>query len=132
MKTTTRAVAAGILVWVLGALVYAASYFMPLMDDLDLQSNIALSISLIPFAWIGASIYYRKDDKTHGILVGSIMVLSAIILDGFITVPFMIIPYGGSYSSFFMAPGFWMIAFEYLMIIILYWRLKVKPSIIRS
>ncbi len=129
---TKRAILAGVLVWVLGVGVFTMSYFMPVMDDLDLQSNIALSISLIPFAWIGASIYYRKDNKAHGFKVGFVMVMSAIILDGLITVPFMIIPYGGSYSSFFIAPGFWMIVFEYLIVIILYWRLKVKPSFIQS
>ncbi len=125
---TTRAILCGILVWILGVSAFTASYFLPLMEDLDLQSNIVLSISLVPFAWLGASIYYRKDRKTQGIKLGSVMVSSAIILDGLITVPFLIIPNGGSYSSFFSAPSFWIIALEYLMVIILYWQFKIKPS----
>ena len=126
-----RAVLSGILVWILGVSVFTTSYFLPFMKDLDLQSNIALSLSLIPFAWLGAGFYYRKDRKTNGIKLGFIMVLSAIILDGLITVPFMIMPYGGTYSSFFTAASFWIIAFEYLMVINLYWRFKIKPTLIQ-
>jgi len=106
------------------------SYFVPLLDDLDLQSNLALSIGIIPFAWLGASIYYRKDTQTHGIKVGALMVLTAIILDGLFTVPFIVIPYGGSYVSFYTAPAFWIIALEYLLVVIVYWRLKVNLSFI--
>lgn len=129
---TKRAILCGILVWILGVSVFTISYFLPLMEDLDLQSNIALSISIIPFALLGAVIYYRRDHKTNGIKLGFVMVLSAVILDGLITVPFMIIPNGGSYSSFFTASSFWIIAFEYLMIIILYWQFKIKPTLIQS
>ncbi len=129
---TIRATATGILVWILGVSVFTVSYFVPLMEDPDLQANIALAISLLPFAWLGASIYYRKGPETHGAKVGIIMVATAIILNGIITIPFMIIPYGGSYFSFFTATSFWLITFEYLMVVLLYWRIMVKPELIQS
>ncbi|MEP1097437.1 MAG: DUF5367 family protein [Cyclobacteriaceae bacterium] len=118
----------GSLIWLLGASIYSASYFIPILEDLELQANIILAIGLIPAAWFGAGLYFKKEHNYSGVKVGVTMVLTAIALDAIITVPYLIIPYGGSYMHFFTAPAFWLIAMEYFIIIVLYSRLKTKRN----
>lgn len=127
-----RAILIGGFIWILGSSFYAASYLFPFLDDLELQANLVLAIALIPNAWLGAKIYYKKANM-HGVKAGMIMLVTAIFLDATITVPYLIIPQGGDYQSFFSASAFWLIAFEYLMIIILYWKYRSRTSsIIKS
>ena len=125
---TLKVILIGALIWALGASIYSASYFISILEDLELQANLILAIGLIPIAWFGAGIYFKKVHHAHGIKVGVTMVLTAVALDAIITVPFLIIPYGGSYISFFTAPAFWFIAMEYLMVILLYSKLKGKHN----
>ncbi len=68
-----------------------------------------------------------KRDKTNGLIVGLTMVITALILDAIINVPFVIIPHGGSYLEFFTSVMLWDIVIKYIVIIFLYWRIKVKP-----
>ena len=98
------------------------------MEDPDLQANIVLMVAIIPAAYIGAHFYYKRGHKTHGVLLGGIMFLGAILLDAIITVPVFIIPNGGNHISFFTDLGFWFIGFEYVGIITAYWQFNVtKP-----
>ena len=39
-----------IIVWTLGVIAFVASYFVPVLDDSDLQANWVLSLALIPAA----------------------------------------------------------------------------------
>lgn len=126
-----RAIIVGGFIWILGSSFYAASYLFPFLENQELQANLVLALAIIPNAWLGAHIYY-KGANIHGLIFGIIAVLTAILLDAIITVPYIIIPQGGSYQDFFSAPAFWLIAFEYLMVIILYWRIKVRPSLIQA
>jgi hypothetical protein len=41
----------------------------------------------------------------------------AIMLDATITVPVLIMPYGGNHISFFTDPGFWLTAVEYVSVV---------------
>lgn len=123
---TVRAIIIGGFIWILGASFFTASYFIPLLDDLELQANLALAIAMVPNAWLGASIYYRQGANTHGLKLGAVVVLTAILLDAIITVPYLIVPNGGSYLNFFGAPAFWLIVAEYLLIVLSYWYFKVK------
>ena len=127
-----KAIIIGGYIWILGASFYTASYFIPFLDDLEVQANLVLAISLIPNAWLGASIYYRQGANTHGLKLGAIVVLTAILLDAIITVPYLIIPNGGSYQGFFGAPAFWLIVVEYLLIVFGYWYFKVNQRIIEA
>lgn len=52
------------------------------------------------------------------------MFLVAMVLDALITVPFLIMPYGGTYLSFFSDPGFWLIAVEYISVVAAYWQIE--------
>ncbi|SMO32427.1 hypothetical protein SAMN06265379_10123 [Saccharicrinis carchari] len=126
-----RAIIVGGIIWILGSSFYAASYLFPLLNDPELQADLVLAVAIIPNAWLGAHIFYRKSNLS-GPKLGAIVVLTAIILDALITVPYLIVPQGGTYYSFFSAPAFWLIAFEYLMVVVLYWHFRVKSSLAKS
>lgn len=113
-----------ILVWSLGVMAFVGSYFVQVLEDPDLQANWVLSIALIPAALLGAHIYYRKGHQTNGFILGISMFLVAMVLDAIFTVPFLIMPYGGNYSSFFTDPGFWLIAVEYISVVAAYWQIE--------
>ena len=129
---TLRALLTAIAVWIGGVGTFIASYYVPLMDNLDLQANIALSLSLIPLGWLGSRSYYSKYNSPKGYLFGFIMVLTAIVLDALLTVPLLVLPLGGTYLDFFGAAGFWFIALEYYLVVLLYWYVRVKPGTIKS
>lgn len=112
-------------VYILGMLAFVGSYFVPIMDDADLQANMVLMIAIIPAAFLGAHLYYRRGNATNGLVLGSTMFLSAMVLDAIITVPVFIVPNGGSHLTFFGDPGFWLIALEYAAVVALYWKMKV-------
>jgi hypothetical protein len=113
-----------LIVYVIGVSAFVGSYFFPVMADADLQANWVLSIVLIPAATLGAHIYYRKGHQTNGFVLGIAMFLVAMVLDAIITVPFLIIPNGGSYVSFYTDPGFWLIAVEYTSVVAAYWQIE--------
>lgn len=117
-------VISAVIIWSLGVTGFVASYFVPVMSDLDLQANWTLSLVLIPAALLGAHIYYRKGHKTNGFALGLYMFLICMVLDALITVPFFIMPYGGSYLSFFTDLGFWLIAVEIISVVAAYWQIE--------
>ncbi|MEP2935460.1 MAG: DUF5367 family protein [Gilvibacter sp.] len=120
-----RAIVIGIAIWIIGILLYSISYYVPILDNLDTQANLVLFVAVIPLVWLGTHFYYKKDDKTHGYLVGQTMLLTAVALDALITVPFFVMPRGGSHYSFFTSIGFWIIAAEFLVVASLYWYARI-------
>tara|TARA_R110002072_G_scaffold289032_1_gene455822 strand:+ start:1600 stop:1995 length:396 start_codon:yes stop_codon:yes gene_type:complete len=129
---TTHAILLGIAIWIIAILFYSISYAIPILENPDTQANVILFIVVMPLVWIASSRYYKKGSKTHGYLVGQTFLLTAAALDALITVPFFIIPNGGTHYSFFTSLGFWIIAFEFLTVAILYWYTRVysKDSIV--
>ncbi len=123
-----HALISSLVVYIIGILVFVGSYFVPIIDDPDLQANIALMVAIIPAAYAGAYLYYRRGYKTHGFLLGTVLFSSAIILDAIITVPVFIIPFGGNHLTFFGDPGFWLIGFEYVTVVAAYWKFKVAKQ----
>ncbi len=117
-----------LLVYALGIIAFVGSYFVPIMENPDLQANIVLMGAIIPAAYLGAYMYYRRGNTTHGLVLGSVLFSSAIILDAAITVPVFILPNGGNYFTFFGDPGFWLIGFEYVVIVSTYWKFKVAKQ----
>lgn len=117
-----------LVIYGLGIVSFVGSYFVPIMKDPDLQANLVLMAALIPAAYTGAYLYYRRGNTTHGVVLGSVLFLSAIVLDAIITVPVFIIPNGGNHLTFFGDPGFWLIGVEYVVIVAAYWKFNVaKP-----
>ena len=125
---TLRALFIGVLIWVAGVGIFLASYFLPIMENRDLQANIVLSLAIIPLVWLGAKFYYKKDLSTSGLLVGVLMLLTSAVLDALITVPFMMQPYGISHYDFFTEPGFWLIALEFVITTMVYRYARVRPK----
>ncbi|QLG45859.1 DUF5367 family protein [Costertonia aggregata] len=121
----TRVISIGILIWIIGVSLYALSFYVPLLEDAEQQANIWLSIVIVPVVWYGAKLYYRNSINTHGLRVGLIFFIISAVLDALITVPFTVLPYGGTYSDFFIDFGFWFIGLEFITTTTLYWYLKV-------
>ena len=129
---TKRAILLGIAICVIGILCYSISFYIPILENAETQANIVLFIVVMPLVWLGCSFYYKKEYKTHGYKVGQTMLLTAVALDALITVPFFVIPNGGNHYSFFTSLGFWIIAFEFLVVAVLYWYTRVYPNTITS
>ena len=115
---------AGLIVYLIGINFFICSYYLALLEDLELQSNIILAIVIIPAAILGTRFYHHKVAKTNGLLLGITMFGIAVILDAIITVPFFIIPAGGNHYEFFTNPWFWYIALEYMLSVVIYSQLK--------
>ena len=114
------AIISACVIWTLAVLAFITSYFVPILPDPDLQANWVLSIALIPSAFIGTHLYYRRGHSTNGLVLGISMFLVAMILDATITVPFLVMPLGGDHISFFTDVGFWLIAMEYISAVVAY------------
>ena len=127
MKTRS-AVAIGALIWFLGVLAFSVSFYVPVLEDMELQANLVLCIAVLPLVWLGARFYYRKGVRTHGFVLGIIFFATAALLDALITVPILILPHGGSYYEFFTDMGFWGIALEFVGTAVLYWYFNVKRT----
>ena len=128
---TKYAILLGICIWIIAILFYLISYAIPILENPETQANVVLFVVVMPLVWFACSIYYKLDKKTHGLKVGQTMLLTAVALDALITVPFFVMPNGGNHYSFFTSIGFWIIAFEFLVVASLFWYARVysKDSI---
>ena len=125
---TVKALAIGSFVWILGVSAFSILYMLPIMEDRYLQANIGLALVVPPLVWLGTWIYYKREKFTHGLKLGLLMLMASATLDALITVPILIIPYGGSYASFFGSLDFWLIAIEFILVSLTYWYLHVRPK----
>jgi uncharacterized RDD family membrane protein YckC len=125
---TIRAILIGIVIWFLAVSAFTLSFFIPWLDDVELQANLFVGLALIPLSWYGAKFYFLAEQKTPGLKVGLLLLLTGVILDATITVPFLVIPAGGSFYQFFTDLSFWIIGAEYLIVVGLYYRIKVRPQ----
>ena len=120
-----RTIGFGLLIWIIGVMLYALSFYVQIIDNAEQQATIWLSIVIIPVVLFGTKLYYKKGDATHGVWVGLVFFITSGILDALITVPFTVLPYGGTYADFFIDFGFWFIGLEFIATTILYWYIKV-------
>ena len=123
-----RAIIIGVGIWAMAVTCYTLSYQFQILENADQQANMVLFTVVMPLVWLGAHLYYKNDDTTHGYAVGQVFLLVAAFLDALITVPLFIIPNGGSHYSFFTDLGFWMIAIELVGVAVLYYYLMVFPK----
>ena len=112
----TRAIIIAMGIWVLGVTAFSLSYYFPLLNDLDLQSNLVLAIVLIPLAILGTKWYYKKSTDKKPFKVAIMMFLTLACLDALFTVPFLMQPIGLDYSDFFLDYSFWLIALEFIAV----------------
>ena len=127
-----RAIVIGIGIWGLGVGAYIGSFFIPLMENPEEQAHLVLFLVVMPLVWFGSKLYYKVGQRTHGYWVGQSFLLTAAALDALITVPFLVIPNGGSHYEFFTSLGFWTIAFEFLSIAVLYYYIKVYTKAVKT
>ncbi|WP_435623353.1 DUF5367 family protein [Flagellimonas sp.] len=123
---TLRTIGIGTLIWILGVTLYTLSFFVPVIENLELQANLVLFVMIIPLVWMGCTLYYRNNREAHGLLLGLVFFGISAILDALITVPFLVVPAGGSYQSFFFDINFWLIGLEFILVTVLYWNFKVN------
>lgn len=122
----TRTIGFGILIWIVGVTLYTLSFYIPLLEDADQQANIWLSIVILPVVWFASKLYYRNEVTTHGFWTGLVFFITSALLDALITVPFLILPYGGTYFDFYIDFAFWGIGIEFVTTVTLYWYFKVN------
>lgn len=121
-----RAILFGALVWLLIFITFGLLDSIPIIKDSLNQQALIVGILIIPFAIVGASLFYRNSNKENGVIVGLIMVATALLLDSLITVPFIEIPNGGSYKSFYSYPFLWLLVLINMATVYFYWSLKIK------
>ena len=121
-----HAIISSLIIYVIGISSYLGSYFVPFMEDQELQANLVLMVAVVPAVLFGAYLYYRKGYMTNGLSLGVVMFLGAMFLDAIITVPLFIMPHGGNHLSFFGDPGFWFIAIEYVGVVVLYSAIRLR------
>ncbi len=121
-----RTIASGAMIWVFIFCTFTIMSFIPVVQKSEVQQNLILYVVLIPIVIFWAKFYYKKGDKTNGLLLGGIMALVGLVLDFFITVPVVIVPQGGNYMSFYANPLLWITTIEFILITYFYWKMKVK------
>ena len=127
---TIRAILIGIIIWILGVSVYTISFYLPLLENEELQANLILFIAVIPLVWNGSALYYKKDKETHGIWIGLMFLAVSAFFDALITVPVFMKPNGVSHFEFFTDLGFWGIAMVFISVVVMYYRLKVRKQFV--
>lgn len=123
-----RAVFSGILVWIAVSLSFYLLEQILFVKDSFFWQSFMVTIWIVFFAIGAAKFYYSKKYKMSGLQLGIIMSLTALFLDVFITVPFVEIPNGRSYESFFSSPVLWILAFVNAFSVFL-WRKQNNQNI---
>lgn len=127
---TKRAILTGSLIWLSIAIAFTTLSFAPAVMNSQLLQGLIIGSILIPASTLGAFIYFKKEKRTSGFKIGIVMAITALALDVFITVPFFEIPLnGGSYATFFSNPLLWILIIENILVVHIYWSLRVKPSL---
>ena len=99
-----RAIKTGIVVWVTIFIEWSIIIFAPILKDLGNWQYLLHYIILIPIIYYALQYYYKTKDKENGFLVGTVILLTGIILDAIITVPLFTIPQGVGYLEFYLNP----------------------------
>ncbi|WP_083370380.1 DUF5367 family protein [Flavobacterium frigidimaris] len=99
---------------------------IPIIKDLFLVQAFIVMICLLFYAFLAAQFYYKKKYKTNGMIVGFVLSGTALLLDFLITVPFIEIPNGRSYQSFFSTPVVWIMVLITIFTVYFYWKIKIK------
>jgi len=131
MKTLNTLIA-GFTIWALAVFVIIVSPLFTLLENPELQANILLSLALPFIIRLVAGKYFKKHPTAFGLLPGIALLSVGIALDALITVPFLIVPLGGTYADFFLAPIFWVIVVEYLVLVVFVSRKSYKHTILKT
>ncbi|WP_166924038.1 DUF5367 family protein [Flavobacterium poyangense] len=118
----------GIFVWICVSLSFALLELIPILKNhFNIQALIVM-ILIVLYAFTGSFFYYKNGSKTNGLLLGLTMSFTALLLDVLITVPFVEIPNGRTYESFFSSPFLWLLVFLNSATVYCYWKVKIQPK----
>ena len=123
-----RAIIIALIIWILGVSAFSLSFLVPILENAQQQANLVLVLTVLPLVWFGSKLYYQTGSKAKGHWVGLSFFSIAALLDALITVPFLVVPSGGSYLEFYTDPGFWCIGLLFIGVPSLYHHLNVKPN----
>lgn len=122
-----RAITAGSLVWLGIFSLFAVFNYIPGIRDSVVIQGLLIGLAIIPMAWQGTALYYKKGAGGHGMTLALIMMAVAMALDAIITVPLIEIPlHGRDHYAFFTYPLLYILVAENILVIWLYWKLKIK------
>ncbi|WP_051951456.1 DUF5367 family protein [Flavobacterium sp. ASV13] len=119
-----RAIFSGFIVWILVSISFYILDQIPFVQNFFWIQSIIVMFGIVFFGILGAKLYYKKVLETHGLFLGIAMSATALILDILITVPFVEIPNGRSYYSFFSSPVLWLLATINALSVYFYWKKK--------
>ncbi len=119
IRKNLLSIACGLIVWILGVSCYLLSYYIPILENPERQSNIILALAIIPSACFGTYLFYKKGLMNPSILALTFIIV-AIVMDAIVTVPLFIIPYGGNHASFFGDPFFYILVVEFYFTVLYY------------
>ncbi|MCC9016517.1 MULTISPECIES: DUF5367 family protein [Flavobacterium] len=122
----SRGIFSGFIVWLCVSFSFYLLGNTSLLKDYFLIQAAIVMVFIIFYAIIGAKFYYQKKYNTNGLTLGIVMSGTALFLDVLITVPFVEIPEGRSYESFFTSPILWALAVINAFSVYLYWKRKIK------
>ena len=123
-----RAIFSGILVWIAVSLSFYVLEQILFVKDSFFWQSFMVTIWIVFFAIGAGKFYYLKNYKMSGLQLGIIMSLTALFLDVIITVPFVEIPNGRSYESFFSSPVLWILAFVNAFSVFIWEKLNHKKT----
>ena len=123
-----RAIIIGTGIWAFGVGAFISSFSISILENAEQQANMVLFLAVLPLLGFGTKLYYKSGSTTQGFWVGLTFFTIAAVLDALITVPYLVIPNGGSHYEFFSDLGFWTIGLLFVGIPTVYWYFKVKPS----
>lgn len=118
----------GIFVWLCISFSFYISEQIPILkNNFNTQILIILIISIL-CSITTTHFYYKYNSKTNGLTLGIGISLTALILDVLITVPYVEIPNGRSYQSFFSSPLLWLLVFTNTITVFSFWKMKIKSK----
>lgn len=109
-------IACAFLIWILGVCAFLLSFYVPILDDVELQANLVLALALVPSACLGTYLFYQRRFLKPYVLA-LIVTISIVLLDACITVPVFLFPIGINHSEFFSDPKFYAIAIELFIVV---------------
>lgn len=116
----------GFLVWLSISISFFILGNMPILKDSFLiQAGIVMLLTIF-YATAAAKFYYLKKHNIKGLELGILMSGTALLLDIFITVPFVEIPNGRNYQSFFSSPILWLLVIIDIISAYFYWKKNIK------
>lgn len=121
-----RGMLAGLFVWLCVSISFYVLGNIPLLKDSFFMQAFIVMICISFYAFLGAQFYYKKGYQTNGITTGILISGTALLLDVFITVPFVEIPNGRSYQSFFSSPILWILILTTVLTVYFYWKKNIK------